>query len=137
VPAAEAAVAALAPNYRNDVLGNIAVAREGKAVYFKISNIRNAVASRKNDDGTISFITITPTMQDLNSSWDFAITVSRSSSVMHSTNTCFVKFRNMAKGLWRPCPCTRSPGGQCIKISRCSFFEQIDPPAGGEYILIA
>jgi CubicO group peptidase (beta-lactamase class C family) len=63
VPAAEAAVAALAPNYRNDVLGNIAVAREGKAVYFKMGNIRSTVVSRKNDDGTISFITITPTMQ--------------------------------------------------------------------------
>jgi CubicO group peptidase (beta-lactamase class C family) len=65
VPAAEAAVAALAPNYRNDILGNIAIAREGKTVYFKMGTIRSAVASRKNDDGTISFITITPTMQGL------------------------------------------------------------------------
>jgi hypothetical protein len=30
----------------------------------------------------------------------------------------------------------RSLGGQYIKIFRCWFFEEIDPPAGEDYIFI-
>jgi CubicO group peptidase (beta-lactamase class C family) len=65
VPAEGAAAAALATHYRNAALGGIGVSREGSRVFFKAGNLRSEVASRKNDDGTISFITITPTLQGL------------------------------------------------------------------------
>jgi len=65
VPAQGAAAAALATHYRNTALGGIGVSREGSRVFFKAGNLRSEVASRKNDDGTISFITITPTLQGL------------------------------------------------------------------------
>jgi hypothetical protein len=65
VPAEGAAAAALAAHYRNAALGGIGVSREGSRLFFKAGNLRSEVASRKNDDGTISFITITPTLQGL------------------------------------------------------------------------
>lgn len=65
LPADAAAVAALAASYRNAALGHIGVSRAGGHLFFQAGNLRSEVASRRNDDGTISFITITPTLQGL------------------------------------------------------------------------
>jgi hypothetical protein len=62
VPADPAAVAKLAPRYANKSLGEIKVLNEGSATVFDVGEWKSTVASRKNDDGTISFITIDPTL---------------------------------------------------------------------------
>jgi hypothetical protein len=49
--------------YKSDALGEVAIARKGEACVFDIGEWASPVASRKNDDGTISFITIGPTLQ--------------------------------------------------------------------------
>jgi hypothetical protein len=65
VPADPALSGNLAARYANDALGTIAVAHKGKDLVFRIGRHEweSVVASRKNDDGSISFITITPTLQ--------------------------------------------------------------------------
>jgi CubicO group peptidase (beta-lactamase class C family) len=60
VPADPEAVAGLAGRYASKELGEIRVVRSGKATVFDAGEWKSAVASRKNDDGTISFITIDP-----------------------------------------------------------------------------
>jgi CubicO group peptidase (beta-lactamase class C family) len=60
VPAEAAAVAQLARSNRNDALGDIAVRTEQGATVFDFGEWRSEVASRKNPDGTISILTITP-----------------------------------------------------------------------------
>ena len=40
----------------------MAVTHKGTAVLFDVGEWKSAVASRKNDDGSISFITIDPTL---------------------------------------------------------------------------
>ncbi|HEU4953883.1 MAG TPA: serine hydrolase domain-containing protein, partial [Gemmatimonadales bacterium] len=60
VPAEPAEVGRLAPRYHNDALGDIAVSREQGATVFDFGEWRSEVASRKNPDGTVSFVTITP-----------------------------------------------------------------------------
>lgn len=62
VPADPAAVAKLAPRYASAALGEVSVKTEGGAAVFDVGEWRSAVASRKNDDGTTSFITIDPTL---------------------------------------------------------------------------
>jgi CubicO group peptidase (beta-lactamase class C family) len=62
VPADPAAAAKLAPRYVNRALGAVAVLREGPATLVDVGEWKSTVASRKNDDGTISFITIDPTI---------------------------------------------------------------------------
>jgi len=62
VPAEPAAVAKLAPRYTNQALGEVKVLNEGDATVFDVGEWKSTVASRKNDDGTISFITIDPTL---------------------------------------------------------------------------
>jgi CubicO group peptidase (beta-lactamase class C family) len=62
VPADPAAVAKLAPRYVSSALGEVAVRKDGAATLFDVGEWKSAVASRKNDDGTISFITIDPTL---------------------------------------------------------------------------
>ncbi len=62
VPADLAAVAKLAPRYVSAALGEVNVAKEGTATVFDVGEWKSVVASRKNDDGTISFITIDPTL---------------------------------------------------------------------------
>jgi len=52
----------LAPRYRNKDLGPVAVTRKGSEVFFDVGEWKSAMASRKNDDGSISFITIDPTI---------------------------------------------------------------------------
>lgn len=60
VPADPAAVARLADSYRNAALGTIQVDRTGKATVFNFGAWKSDVASRKNNDGSISFVTISP-----------------------------------------------------------------------------
>ncbi len=62
VPADPVAVGKLASRYTNPALGEVRVLKEGKAVVFDVGEWKSAIASRKNDDGTISFLTIDPTL---------------------------------------------------------------------------
>ena len=62
VPADPAAAAKLAPRYTNASLGEVAVEKQGAGTVFDVGEWKSAVASRKNDDGTTSFITIDPTV---------------------------------------------------------------------------
>ena len=63
VPADPAEAAKLAPRYASGPLGDLTVLREGGATLFDVGEWRSTVASRKNDDETISFITIDPTLE--------------------------------------------------------------------------
>jgi hypothetical protein len=60
VPADPEAVAKLAKRYNCKELGEVKVAKDGKTTVFDAGEWKIAVASRKNDDGSISFITIDP-----------------------------------------------------------------------------
>jgi CubicO group peptidase (beta-lactamase class C family) len=60
VPAAAADAGKLAPRYINDALGEIAVSRAGAATIFDFGEWKSEVASRRNPDGTVSFLTIAP-----------------------------------------------------------------------------
>jgi CubicO group peptidase (beta-lactamase class C family) len=62
VPADPTAVARLASRYENASLGEVSVEREGAKTVFDVGEWKSAVASRRNDDGTTSFITIDPTV---------------------------------------------------------------------------
>jgi CubicO group peptidase (beta-lactamase class C family) len=62
VPADPALAGGLAGRYRNAALGEVAVRKEGGATVFDVGEWRSEVASRKNDDGSVSFITIAPTL---------------------------------------------------------------------------
>jgi CubicO group peptidase (beta-lactamase class C family) len=62
VPADPVAVAKLAPRYTSSALGELKVLKEGNVTVFDVGEWKGAVASRKNDDGTISFLTIDPTL---------------------------------------------------------------------------
>ena len=50
----------LAPMYEDPAVGEIVVSRKGTATIFDFGEWSSEVASRKNPDGTISFITIVP-----------------------------------------------------------------------------
>jgi CubicO group peptidase (beta-lactamase class C family) len=64
IPADSVAAAKLAARYRNKALGDVDVKKgAGGAVVFDVGEWHSAVASRKNDDGTLSFITIEPTIE--------------------------------------------------------------------------
>jgi CubicO group peptidase (beta-lactamase class C family) len=60
VPADPAAASALAPRYANTALGEIAVSRSGGATVFDFGEWKSEVATRRNPDGTTSFLTIAP-----------------------------------------------------------------------------
>jgi CubicO group peptidase (beta-lactamase class C family) len=60
VPADAAEAGKLAPKYVNEAVGDIVVSRKGTATVFDFGEFTSEVASRKNPDGTISFITIVP-----------------------------------------------------------------------------
>jgi CubicO group peptidase (beta-lactamase class C family) len=62
VPADPAEAGKLAARYANAALGPLTVRKQGTSVVFDVGEWRSTVASRKNDDGTISFITIDPTI---------------------------------------------------------------------------
>jgi CubicO group peptidase (beta-lactamase class C family) len=50
----------LAKRYTNPALGDLAVRSEGNRTIFDIGEWKSAVATRKNDDGTVSIVTIDP-----------------------------------------------------------------------------
>jgi CubicO group peptidase (beta-lactamase class C family) len=60
VPAAPNLASQLAARYLNADLGQIDVSRQGNNVIFNFGSWRSTVASRVNDDKTVSFITIDP-----------------------------------------------------------------------------
>jgi CubicO group peptidase (beta-lactamase class C family)/ketosteroid isomerase-like protein len=60
IPADSAAAATLARHYHNDALGDIDVRREDGRTVFDFGEFRSEVASRKNPDGSVSFVTIAP-----------------------------------------------------------------------------
>jgi hypothetical protein len=60
VPADPAESAKLAPKYANAVLGEIAVTHTGSETVFDFGEWKTPVASRRNPDGTISFVTTAP-----------------------------------------------------------------------------
>jgi hypothetical protein len=60
VPAAPDQVAQLAKKYVSKELGDIDVKSESGRTVFDFGEWKSVVASRKNDDGSISFITIDP-----------------------------------------------------------------------------
>ena len=66
VPADPAEAGKLAPRYANPALGELCVDAQDGATIFKFEKWQSAVASRKNDDGTTSFITIDPTLAGFN-----------------------------------------------------------------------
>ena len=65
LPADPAAAGKLAARYTSAALGEIAVERKGEAVVFDFGEYESEVASRKNPDGTLSFITTVPGMNGL------------------------------------------------------------------------
>jgi hypothetical protein len=60
IPADANEAAKLAKHYANSSLGEIAVSISGASTMFDFGEWKSEVASRKNPDGTISFITIAP-----------------------------------------------------------------------------
>jgi CubicO group peptidase (beta-lactamase class C family) len=60
VPADAAEAGKLAGSYANTALGAIVVSRKGSATVFDFGEWSSGVASRRNPDGTISFVTIVP-----------------------------------------------------------------------------
>lgn len=60
VPADGQATGRLAARYTSPELGELVVRRQGSSTTFDLGEWRSSVATRKNDDGTISFITIDP-----------------------------------------------------------------------------
>ena len=66
VPADGAEAGKLAANYISPALGTLRVRVQDGATIFDFGNWRSAVASRRNDDGTTSFISIDPTVSGFN-----------------------------------------------------------------------
>ena len=62
IPADAGEASRLAPRYRSSALGEVAVLRAGGKVVFDVGEWKSEVASRKNDDGSISFVTIDPAL---------------------------------------------------------------------------
>ena len=60
IPADPSESAKLARHYSNESLGEITVSMSGPSTIFDFGEWKSEVASRKNPDGTISFITIVP-----------------------------------------------------------------------------
>jgi len=60
VPASPELVSNLGKHYSSKELGDLAVLTDNRATTFDLGEWKSAVASRKNDDGTTSFITIDP-----------------------------------------------------------------------------
>src|SRR3989454_704182 len=63
VPADPSVVTQLASRYHSKELGELDVLKKDGVTTFDFGEWKSTVASRKNDDGTISFITIDPTNQ--------------------------------------------------------------------------
>jgi hypothetical protein len=65
IPADGVEAGKLAALYSNESLGSIAVSHDGQATLFDFGEWKSEVASRKNPDGTISFLTIVPGLAGL------------------------------------------------------------------------
>jgi hypothetical protein len=59
-PADPASAAKLAARYRSKELGDIQISRKDQATWFDFGGWKSEVASRKNDDATLSYVTISP-----------------------------------------------------------------------------
>jgi hypothetical protein len=57
-----AAVAALAPAYASPDLGPLRVVKTAKGVDFAFRTLSTPMGTRKNDDGTVSFVALDPTL---------------------------------------------------------------------------
>ena len=66
VPADAAVVGKLAARYVSPALGELRVRAQDGATIFDFGTWRSAVASRRNDDGTTSLISIDPTISGFN-----------------------------------------------------------------------
>ena len=66
VPPDDAEAGKLAANYVSPTLGTLRVRMQEGATIFDFGKWRSAVASRRNDDGTTSFISIDPTISGFN-----------------------------------------------------------------------
>jgi CubicO group peptidase (beta-lactamase class C family) len=66
IPAAAAVVGKLAAHYVSPALGELRVRAQDDATVFDFGSWRSAVASRENDDGTTSLISISPTVGGFN-----------------------------------------------------------------------
>ena len=62
LPPDPAAVAALAAAYTSPELGPLKVEKRGADVFFKLTTVTSQVATKKNDDGTTSFVITDPTI---------------------------------------------------------------------------
>lgn len=62
VPADRAVIAALAPAYENPELGRLTVDRSGAEPLLRGVTVNSKLATKRNDDGTVSLITIDPTL---------------------------------------------------------------------------
>lgn len=60
VPADPGEADKLAPAYRNDLLGGLTVTRDGERTVFDFGEWSSEVVSRRNDDGTLSFVLAEP-----------------------------------------------------------------------------
>ena len=60
MPASPDLVSNLGKHYSSKELGDLAVLTDNGVTTFDLGEWKSAVASRKNDDGTTSFITINP-----------------------------------------------------------------------------
>jgi hypothetical protein len=70
IPADPRAVKQLAAYYRSEQLGDLVVHRTGGNVEFAlVDGWKSAMATRKNDDSTMSFVGISPTLRG----WEFAV----------------------------------------------------------------
>jgi hypothetical protein len=63
VPPAPALARELAKSYDNPDLGHVAVRQDGTGIIFDFGSWRSHVASRRDSDGTLSFVTIDPLTQ--------------------------------------------------------------------------
>jgi CubicO group peptidase (beta-lactamase class C family) len=64
-PADPAAAGRLAARYRSPALGDLAVRRIGAATWFDVGGWTSEVASRRDDDGTTSFVTVSAGVRGL------------------------------------------------------------------------
>jgi CubicO group peptidase (beta-lactamase class C family) len=62
IPADPTAVGKLAAHYLSPELGELTIKKDGAATVFDAGEFSTPVASRKNDDGTLSFVTLEPTL---------------------------------------------------------------------------
>jgi len=63
MPPDPAAADALAARYENAALGEVRIRRDGKAVHFDVGEWQSPMATRRNDDGTTSFVSTGATIQ--------------------------------------------------------------------------